>query len=131
RLRSDKDLYASRLSSAPAPHGRSDWVRRLCLARQRVARQDRPPDASERHRLRMRHGAAGRSAAAFQREVLPRGDALHPVRPGDCVYVSVGGRLQRDDRESKLVLWSMLSFISILMVGYVYALEKGALDWKN
>jgi NADH-quinone oxidoreductase subunit A len=33
--------------------------------------------------------------------------------------------------ESKLVLWSMLSFISILMVGYVYALKKGALDWKK
>jgi len=33
--------------------------------------------------------------------------------------------------ESKLVLWSMLSFISILMVGYVYALKKGALDWKR
>lgn len=33
--------------------------------------------------------------------------------------------------ESKLVLWSMLSFITILMVGYVYALKKGALDWKK
>jgi len=33
--------------------------------------------------------------------------------------------------ESTLVLWSMLSFISILMVGYVYALKKGALDWKK
>jgi len=25
----------------------------------------------------------------------------------------------------------MLSFITILMVGYVYALKKGALDWKR
>ncbi len=33
--------------------------------------------------------------------------------------------------ESKTILWSMLSFVSILMVGYVYALKKGALDWKN
>src|SRR5687768_11375971 len=33
--------------------------------------------------------------------------------------------------ESKLVLWSMLSFITLLMVGYVYALKKGALDWKK
>ena len=32
---------------------------------------------------------------------------------------------------SKLIFWSMLSFISILMVGYVYALKKGALDWKK
>jgi NADH-quinone oxidoreductase subunit A len=33
--------------------------------------------------------------------------------------------------ESKLVLWSMLSFVSILMVGFVCALKKGALDWKK
>jgi NADH-quinone oxidoreductase subunit A len=33
--------------------------------------------------------------------------------------------------QSSLILWSMLSFISILMVGYAYALKKGALDWKK
>jgi NADH-quinone oxidoreductase subunit A len=32
---------------------------------------------------------------------------------------------------SMTIFWSMLSFISILMVGYVYALKKGALDWKK
>lgn len=30
-----------------------------------------------------------------------------------------------------LILWSMLSFIGLLTVGYVYALKKGALDWKR
>ncbi len=34
-------------------------------------------------------------------------------------------------RESSVIFWSMLSFISILMVGYVYALRKGMLDWKK
>jgi NADH-quinone oxidoreductase subunit A len=33
--------------------------------------------------------------------------------------------------QSTLIFWSMLSFISILMIGYVYALKKGALDWKK
>ena len=33
--------------------------------------------------------------------------------------------------QSMSILWSMLSFVSILMVGYVYALKKGALDWKK
>lgn len=33
--------------------------------------------------------------------------------------------------ESKGILWSMLSFVSILMVGYVYALKKGAFQWKR
>ncbi len=32
---------------------------------------------------------------------------------------------------STAILWSMLSFVTILMVGYVYALKKGALDWKK
>ena len=32
---------------------------------------------------------------------------------------------------STTIWWSMLSFISILMIGYIYALKKGALDWKN
>ena len=29
------------------------------------------------------------------------------------------------------IFWSMLSFVGILTVGYVYAIKKGALDWKN
>jgi len=33
--------------------------------------------------------------------------------------------------QSKAILWSMLSFVSILMVGYVYALKKGVFDWKK
>jgi len=33
--------------------------------------------------------------------------------------------------QSSIIFWSMLSFISILMVGYVYALKKGALAWKR
>src|SRR3954454_21290184 len=32
---------------------------------------------------------------------------------------------------SRVIFWSMLSFVSILMVGYVYALKKGAFDWKT
>jgi len=34
-------------------------------------------------------------------------------------------------KQSGLIFWSMLSFISILMIGYVYAVKKGALDWKR
>jgi NADH-quinone oxidoreductase subunit A len=29
------------------------------------------------------------------------------------------------------IFWSMLSFAGILTVGYVYAIMKGALDWKK
>ena len=34
-------------------------------------------------------------------------------------------------KESSIVFWSMLGFITILMVGYVYALKKGALDFRK
>ena len=34
-------------------------------------------------------------------------------------------------KESMTIFWSMLSFVVILTVGYVYALKKGALNWKN
>lgn len=34
-------------------------------------------------------------------------------------------------RQSSVIFWSMLSFITILMVGYVYALRKGALDFRK
>ena len=29
------------------------------------------------------------------------------------------------------ILWSMLSFVMILLFGYVYAIKKGALDWTR
>ena len=32
---------------------------------------------------------------------------------------------------SHLIFWSMFSFVSVLMIGYIYALKKGALDWKR
>ena len=30
-----------------------------------------------------------------------------------------------------LIFWSMLSFVALLTVGYVYAIMKGVLDWKR
>lgn len=33
--------------------------------------------------------------------------------------------------QSKDILWSMLGFVVVLTVGYVYALKKGVLDWKK
>ena len=34
-------------------------------------------------------------------------------------------------KQSSVIFWSMLSFIAILRVGYVYALKKGALDFRK
>ncbi len=29
------------------------------------------------------------------------------------------------------ILWSMFSFVVILLIGYLYAVKKGALDWSH
>lgn len=34
-------------------------------------------------------------------------------------------------RQGWTVFWSMFSFVGILTVGYLYALKKGVLNWKN
>ena len=34
-------------------------------------------------------------------------------------------------KQSSLIFWSMLGFITSLMVGYAYAVKKGALDFKR
>jgi len=30
-----------------------------------------------------------------------------------------------------MILWSMLSFVVVLLFGYIYAIKKGALDWSK
>src|SRR5881397_2287327 len=34
-------------------------------------------------------------------------------------------------KQGSAIFWSMLSFVSILMVGYTYALKKGALNFRK
>ncbi len=34
-------------------------------------------------------------------------------------------------QEGATIFWSMLSFVTLLTIGYVYAIMKGALDWKH
>jgi NADH-quinone oxidoreductase subunit A len=48
------------------------------------------------------------------------------VSPAGPVQWTIHAFLQRTG-----IFWSMLSFASILTVGYVYAIMKGALDWKK
>jgi len=33
--------------------------------------------------------------------------------------------------EHSIIFWSMLSFVGILLVAYLYALKKGALRWND
>ena len=33
--------------------------------------------------------------------------------------------------DANLIFGSMISFLGVLFIGYIYALKKGALDWKS
>jgi len=33
--------------------------------------------------------------------------------------------------KGSMIFWSMLSFVCVLTVGYIYAIKKGVLDWKR
>jgi len=34
-------------------------------------------------------------------------------------------------QHGSVIFWSMAGFVSVLTIGYVYAVKKGALDWCN
>ncbi|MBE2180712.1 MAG: NADH-quinone oxidoreductase subunit A [Chthoniobacterales bacterium] len=34
-------------------------------------------------------------------------------------------------QHGSIIFWSMTGFITVLTIGYVYAIKKGALDWRN
>ena len=34
-------------------------------------------------------------------------------------------------QHGSIIFWSMTGFVSVLTIGYIYAIKKGALDWRN
>ena len=34
-------------------------------------------------------------------------------------------------QHGSIIFWSMTGFVTVLTVGYIYAIKKGALDWRN
>ena len=34
-------------------------------------------------------------------------------------------------QQGAIIFWSMAGFVTVLTIGYVYAIKKGALDWRN
>ena len=99
--------------------------------RQRAARQVRAAHAHERLRLRVRHGPQGEAQPRFSVKFYLVA-MLFILFDLEIVFMYPWAVVYREAiAQSQVILWSMLSFVSILMVGYVYALKKGALDWKK
>ena len=50
----------------------------------------------------------------------------------EVVFLYPWATIYRDALKSNagLILGSMVSFLGILFIGYIYALKKGAFDWK-
>jgi NADH-quinone oxidoreductase subunit A len=50
----------------------------------------------------------------------------------EIVFMYPWAIVYRDSiKQGSAIFWSMFSFIVIVMVGYVYALKKGALDFRK
>ncbi len=95
----------------------------------------------------------GKSAArnqvkdsAYECGMLPLGDSqprfsvkfyivamLFVIFDIEVVFMYPWALVFRDfiDEGAYAIFWSMLSFVFILLVAYVYALRKGALSWKQ
>ena len=67
--------------------------------------------------------AIGLSPDTIFTESTPRAEFIK--RFWNSIQASIGASILA------LILGSMASFVGILFVGYLYALKKGALDWKS
>ena len=54
-------------------------------------------------------------------------DPVHHLRPGGGLPVPVGGGLQA--RSASFGFWSMMVFLGVLTIGFIYEWRKGALEW--
>ena len=59
-------------------------------------------------------------------QVLPDGDAVHPVRHRDHLPVSVGRHF---DRLGVFGLVEMVTFVATVLVAYAYVWRRGGLEW--
>ena len=75
----------------------------------------------------------GNARQRFYREVLPGGDAVHPVRRGSRVPLSLGHRAASAESAGlgMFWFWEMLVYIGIVLAGFWYVWKKGVLDWNK
>ena len=88
--------------------------------------------------VRVRHGPDRRRPAAVRRQVLSDRHHVSGVRRRIAVSLSVGGhRLSRTaawpevtPTRSGRSFWSVLVFIALLLVAYIYDWRKGVFQWR-
>ena len=55
-------------------------------------------------------------------------DPVHHLRPGSGVPVSLGDHAGQ--ATGVFAFWSMMVFLGVLTVGFIYEWKKGALEWE-
>ncbi|MBK1834289.1 NADH-quinone oxidoreductase subunit A [Roseibacillus ishigakijimensis] len=96
--------------------------------------------------LGKRGKAEGVKNEAYECGMLPVGDGaprfsvkfylvamLFVIFDIEAVFSYVWAVIFRDliAEGNTMVLWSMMTFLSVLAIAYLYALKKGALSWKS
>ena len=71
-----------------------------------------------------------RAQAPFLDPLLPRGDAVHPVRHRGRVLIPWAVTFREFAADKLFVLGEMAVFLGILIVGFVYLWKRGALEWE-
>jgi len=94
----------------------------------RVGRRNADKDMAYECGMPVREAAAPRFSVKFYLVAM-----LFILFDIEIVFMYPWAVVYRDflSQHGPVIFWSMAGFVSVLTFGYVYAIKKGALDWRN
>ena len=94
----------------------------------RVGRRNADKDMAYECGMPVREAAAPRFSVKFYLVAM-----LFILFDIEIVFMYPWAVVYRDflAQHGPIIFWSMLGFVSVLTIGYIYAIKKGALDWRN
>ena len=94
----------------------------------RVGRRNADKDMAYECGMPVREAAAPRFSVKFYLVAM-----LFILFDIEIVFMYPWAVIYRDflSDHGPVIFWSMAGFVTVLTFGYVYAIKKGALDWRN
>jgi len=94
----------------------------------RVGRRNADKDMAYECGMPVREAAAPRFSVKFYLVAM-----LFILFDIEIVFMYPWAVVYRDflAQHGPVIFWSMLGFVAVLTIGYIYAIKKGALDWRN
>ena len=94
----------------------------------RVGRRNADKDMAYECGMPVREAAAPRFSVKFYLVAM-----LFILFDIEIVFMYPWAVVYRDflAQQGPVIFWSMAGFVTVLTIGYVYAIKKGALDWRN